>query len=269
MLNGVEFGFSLIDNDDVPLSANRRNYKSVLENFARVEEKITNEIVLGRYVVSELKPQIVSSLGVVPKQNGDIRLIHDLSRPYSGVNQYALDTSISYATLDDALSHIKPESYLAKVDLKDAYRAVPLHASCFPLTGLSWKFAGQDTQTYLYDARLPFGAAKSCKIFQTLTDRVVEMMASRQFRIIGYLDDFLCIEDSHERCEQSFECLKLLLTRLGFTINAKKIEGPTRKITFLGIAVDCVNRTLSLPPEKLNEMKLLCKQWLKKQKCTK
>jgi hypothetical protein len=269
ILNGVEFGFNLVDNEEVTLSAHRRNYKSVLENFSQVEEKITNEVRLGRYVVSDHKPQIISSLGVVPKQNGDIRLIHDLSRPHGGVNQFAQDTSVAYATLDSALIHINLGSYLAKVDLKDAYRSVPLHASCFPLTGLSWKFAGQEAPTYLYDARLPFGAAKSCRIFQTLTDQVVLMMAARNFRIIGYLDDFLCLEDSRERCQESFEYLQVLLVSLGFTINPKKIEGPTTTITFLGVTIDCVARTLSLPPDKLCEMQILCKKWLKKQKCTK
>jgi hypothetical protein len=148
--------------------------------------------------VCEHKPQIVSSLGVVPKPNGDIRIIHDLSRAHGGVNHYATETSVMYATLDRALTFIIPGSHLAKVDLKDAYRAVPLHTSCFPLTGLSWKFTGQDTLTYIYDARLPFGAAKSCRIFQTLTDSVVHMMASRNFQVIGYLDDFLCVEDTIE-----------------------------------------------------------------------
>jgi hypothetical protein len=155
------------------------------------------------------------------------------------------------------------------VDLKDAYRAVPIHASCFPLTGLSWRFANQDTPTYIYDARLPFGAAKSCRIFQSLTDRIVHMMAGRNFKVRGYLDDFLCVEDTVELCQASFECLKELLVNLGFTINPKKVEGPARIMTFLGVSIDCINRTLSLPSDKLIIMKLLCKQWLKKRKCTK
>ena len=269
ILNGIEFGFSLVDDDDIPLRAYRSNYRSALDNSALVELKMRNEIALKRYIVCEAKPQIISSLGVVPKQNGDIRLIHDLSRPRGGVNQYALETSVTYSTLDKALSLIVRGTHLAKVDLKDAYRAVPIHPSCFALTGLSWKFAGDSSVTYLYDARLPFGAAKSCRIFQTLTDSIVQMMAAKNFQIIGYLDDFLCIEDTIERCNESFVYLQGLLTSLGFTINPKKVEGPTQNITFLGVAIDCVARTLSLPESKLLEMKLLCKSWLSKHKCTK
>jgi hypothetical protein len=185
ILNGIEFGFSLVDDDDISLRAYRSNYRSALDNSALVEQKMRNEITLKRYIVCKAKPQIISSLGVVPKQNGDIRLIHDLSRPRGGINQFALETSVTYSTLDKALSLIVRGTHLAKVDLKDAYRAVPIHPSCFALTGLSWKFAGDSSVTYLYDARLPFGAAKSCRIFQTLTDSIVQMMAARTFRLSG------------------------------------------------------------------------------------
>jgi hypothetical protein len=269
VLKGIEFGFDLVDDSNIELKAHRRNYRSVLENADLVELKIKNEILLKRYTICESPPQITSSLGAVPKQNGDIRLIHDLSRPQGGVNKFATETSVVYPILDKALAMIIPGSFLAKVDLKDAYRAVPIHSTCFKYTGLSWKFKGDSSCTYIYDTRLPFGAAKSCRIFQTLTDCVVRMMQARNFKIIGYLDDFLCVEDNYQRCLESFECLKLLLSNLGFTTNPKKVEGPTPRITFLGVAIDCVNRTLSLPPDKLKDMKRLCNYWAKKPKCSK
>jgi hypothetical protein len=42
-------------------------------------------------------PTIVSSLGAVPKSNGDIRLIHDASQPVgNSLNSYTSDTNCSY-----------------------------------------------------------------------------------------------------------------------------------------------------------------------------
>ena len=56
---------------------------------------------------------------------------------------------------------IKPNSYLCKVDLKNAYRSVRIHKSNVSLTGLHWKFEGDSDSTYFYDTKLPCGASKS------------------------------------------------------------------------------------------------------------
>jgi hypothetical protein len=40
ILNGIEFGFSLVDNTDITLTAHGKNYRSALDNSTQVEEKI-------------------------------------------------------------------------------------------------------------------------------------------------------------------------------------------------------------------------------------
>lgn len=98
----------------------------------------------------------------MPKTNGEIRLIHDASQPEGfSLNSYTSDTNCSYMDLRHALKLIKPNNYLAKVDLKSAYRSVQCHASDHHLTGLKWTFSGDDSPTYMYDAKLPFGHSRS------------------------------------------------------------------------------------------------------------
>jgi len=46
-----------------------------------------------------------------------------------------------------------------------------------------------------------------------------------------------------------------LLRKLGFHINWSKVEGPTQTLTFLGIHIDAVNMCLTLPREKLLELR--------------
>jgi hypothetical protein len=60
-----------------------------------------------------------------------------------------------------------------------------------------------------------------------------------------------------------------LVESLGLTVNWDKVAGPSQTLTFLGVEVDCVRRTLALPPKKLDEVKLLIKSWLPKKKATK
>ena len=94
------------------------------------------------------------SLGAIPKSIG-VRLIHDLSRPAGGINVLTTDTSVRYCTIEDATNCIVAGSYIGKIDLKSAYRYVPIHADSYALTGLSWNFQSDLQFSYMYDCRLP------------------------------------------------------------------------------------------------------------------
>jgi hypothetical protein len=270
VLDGLRFGFHLTDDDKSPDSYYSTNYKSAsTENKAASELQIQAEIDLGRYIVADHPSRNVSSLGAIVKKNGAIRLIHDFSRPDGGVNIYATDTSVKFPTVDEATRYMKPGCYLSKIDLESAYRFVPLHPKCYEQTGLKW-FFGQDIEpTFLFDARLPFGAARSCKIFQTLTDCIVRMMARRGIITCGYIDDFMLICDDFKSCESALNILTELVASLGMSVNWKKVMGPTQDMTFLGVRIDTIKRTLALPEEKLADMKLLVDKWITKTKVTK
>ena len=68
-----------------------------------------------------------------------------------------------------ALKLIKPNNFLAKVDLKSAYRSVKCHNLDHEYTGLKWTFTGDNVPFYMYDSKLPFGHSQSPKIFQMLS----------------------------------------------------------------------------------------------------
>lgn len=53
-----------------------------------------------------------------------------------------------------------------------------------------------------------------------------------------------------------------LIMQLGFFINFDKVSPPTQDVTFLGVQIDSYKRTLSLPPKKLHELKILIQMWL-------
>jgi hypothetical protein len=271
ILKGLAEGFQITDNSEDMDTCFRKNYRSAEQDISReiVEAQIQTEVSCGRYIICDEKPYVVSSLGAIPKKNNKVRLIHDLSRPAGGVNKLASDTSVSYSTIDDAVKMTKEGSYLAKLDLSTAYRSVPLHSDAFALTGIQWTFSGDSKMTYMYDCRLPFGAAKACSIFQTLSDAVVSIMKKRNYNVVSYIDDFLCVQDTYQECLDCYYCLVELLEGLGFVINFDKVDGPYQVMTFLGVSMDCAERTLSLPQDKLDATKLLIVRWLKKTKCQK
>lgn len=225
-----------------------------------------------KYVITNTKPSIISVLGAIPKPNSDkIQLIHDCSRlEHSNVNSYATTQHFSYMTLDKAVSLIKPNVYLAKIDLKSAYRRVPIHPSNYTAAGLVWQFGGENQITYMYDCKLPFGALKSPEIFQRLTQAITRIMTKRGFwTVIAYLDDFLIVGDSEREGKIVYNELIRLLNELVFQINQNKAVPPTQRLTFLGIEIDTVDRQLLLPNTKLSKLRELLNISMAKRSLTK
>ena len=81
--------------------------------------------------------------------------------------------------------------YCAKLDLQSAYRSVPIHPDNYTATGLAWRFEGEDTDTYLFDALLPFGSACGPSHFSRLSNAIRRMMYRKGYKgVVSYIDDF-------------------------------------------------------------------------------
>lgn len=132
-----------------------------------------------------------------------------------------------FQTLDDAIKLLGPNYFMAKIDLRHAYQAVPIHHTNFAATGLRWQFRGHYHFTYMHDTCLPFGAKSSPEMFQQLTHSVRHMMARRGFHaVVVYLDDILVIGQDKEECQLAFDTLLQLLQDLGFHISWRKVVCP-------------------------------------------
>ena len=168
-------------------------------------------------MVTLTKPVIISELGAIPKPDStEGRLIHDCSRlPGQTINDYISTCSFKFQTLDDAVKLLKPSYFMAKIDLRHAYRSVPIHPSNFAATGLKWQFEWGDEFVYFYDTRLPFGAKSSPEIFHRITQAVRRMMARRAFdSVVVYLEDFLVIAPTQQACQLAYSTLFQLLQDL-------------------------------------------------------
>ena len=201
ILEGIHYGFRIIKQDSDLEPVEFKNHKSSLDDKVknRVEQLIQKEIDLGNYVITSRKPTIVSAIGAVPKGDSDIRIIHDCSLPAGrSLNSFAPEyEKYSYESLDSAVSLIKKDYFLAKVDIKSAYRHVPIHPECQEATGLKWIFADGSTK-YMYDVKLPFGACASPTIFHRISQAIKRMMMRRGYtKIVAYQDDFLVIGETY------------------------------------------------------------------------
>lgn len=270
LLDGISNGFRLIEKNSSITPVQRQNHKSAIENFNDTDALIKKEIQKGNYVFTDNKPDIVSPLGLVPKSSGGFRLIHDCSAPNGkSLNDYAPSfEKYHYQSVDDVVELAEPGYYMAKVDIKSAYRHVSIHKDSQKVTGLSWIIDGKET--YLYDNKLPFGARASPTIFHRLTQSVKRMMIRRGYEgIVVYQDDFLVMGETEQKCMECWTTLIDLLHNLGFELAKDKLEAPTTCITFLGIQIDSIRMELSLPNDKLQNIQNVVNQFLNKKRATK
>ena len=93
-------------------------------------------------------------------------------------------------------------------------------------------------------------------------------MRQNGHKIVGYIDDYVGFGVLSET-RASFDFLYELLGRLGLTISSNKLVSPSIKVTYLGIEIDTVAGSVSIPEEKLQKISEMVHEWTGKKQCTK
>ena len=153
---------------------------------------------------------------------------------------------------------------MCKLDIKDAFRLIPVRKEDWPLLGYQW--AGE----FFFHTQLPFGLRSSPFYFNRVASLLSWIVGSttHSTSIVQYLDDFWC-GDSASNCLKIYNTFQDVCNQVGIPLAVEKLEGPTRVITFLGIEFDANAQTLALPEGKLHEIQDELQGWIAKRKCTK
>lgn len=268
LIKGFLHGFSIQYFGSV-VAMRSPNLKSALDNPASVNDKLSKELTAGRIVgpfdVPPFDTFRTSPLGIVPKKSpGEFRLIHHLSYPAgSSVNDGIPKelATVRYATIDDAIRLVKSLGngcFLAKTDIKSAFRIIPIAPRDFPLLGIEWQ------GKFYFDKCLPMGCSSSCQIFETLSTGL-EWIATNKLRasaVIHILDDFLFIAPSEEKCRVDLNSFLCLCQRIGVPIANEKTTGPARVLQFAGITLDTDLMEARLPEDKLEKCRSCLNEFL-------
>ena len=157
----------------------------------------------------------------------------------------------------------KPGQFMTKLDLKDACLLVAVHPDYQKYLRFVWR-----NQAFQFKA-LPFGLNIAPRVFTKLRKPVVAFLRKRGVRLVIYLDDILIIGSNVRETRQFTEMAMTLLESLGIIINRdKSILNPTREITFLGLTINSVKMTLSLPNDKETNIRSHCRQMLAQPRVT-
>ena len=275
LLNAIHQGVTIgYDGPRGPMIA--KNLPSAYQHEQILTQEIQKECSAGRLLgpftslpIENLK---CSGVGVVPKKNGKWRMIHHLSAPEGqSINDFISkeDFSLHYSSVDDAtsiLSELGKGALLAKVDLKAAFRMVPVHKTDWELLGIHWK------QAYYVDTCLPFGLRSAPYLFNQFAEALQWILQNNHGLqwLIHYLDDYLIFgqADSLE-CNQFLAKFLKVCEFLGIPVAMDKVDGPATVLTFLGLELDSVLQQIRLPAEKLQAILKELEDWQQRKKATK
>lgn len=247
------------------------NQPSANAQAAQVSADIEAEVAAGRkagpFDVPPFLGFVCSPLGAVPKKNGKVRIVHNLSWPIgASVNTHIEHLDCLLVSFDAAMDLVVQQGrgcLLTKVDIKSAYKCIPVRAADWPLLGLRWR------GKFYFDKTLPFGLGSSCAIWEdyATTAQWIVLHHTSVRRLCHYVDDYLVVSDPSAAKRESSEVLAIF-SELGLPVALDKLEGPTTSLVFLGLLVDTVAMTVSLDSARLQQLCAAAAEWSVRRVCS-
>ena len=261
LLEFLKFGFPLGFNRNCPLKHDNDNHKSAIDyprdviNYLE-EEKIFKAII-GPFDKHPIPGAHFSPFMTRHKPNSENRRVI-----LGGIEKdgyMGSDFKLTFPSIDDLtqeLTKIGKGAHIFKVDVSQPFRHLKVDPMEHDLLGLNWQ------GTYI-DTCVPFGTRHGSQLFQRTNDAVRHIMRQCNVDVLNYIDDFLGY-GTPSIAKKSYDALLVVMRQLGLTISKKKLIPPTTRAVSLGIVVDTVEGTLSIPPEKLNDVRAMVHQWKSK-----
>ena len=204
-------------------------------------------------------PTCMHALGVIRKSDGSIRPITVCKCPIGvSINNFmdSVCESFSYVSFDQVCSVMSADCFMSVLDIKSAYRSVNIFPDHRQYQGFLWDVSGCGIDQTMVDNCLCFGLKSAPYLYTQITEFVMRTMSQLGFPgVFGYLDDFIAVSPTELQCKKVMSVLIDVLQCLGFVGAWKKVVPPCQSVTYLGILLDSVSMTLSLPAPKVVKLK--------------
>ena len=164
-----------------------------------------------------------------PKPNKKHRLILNLAE----LNEFVIAEHFKIEDYKIAMKLINSDSFLATLDLKDAYYLISIDKAHRRF--LRFIFSG-----FLYEIIcLPFGLHVAPQLFTKLMKPVIYYLRNLGLKSVLYLNDFLLLRETYNECLDNVNRTCYLLENLGFIINYDKSQTiPSQRCKYLGFIFD-------------------------------
>ena len=276
----LEFGFPLGLSSSPDLECSTRNHGSAYMWYDHVDKFVCNEIQEGGMTGPFLKAPwwnaVISPLMTAHKKVMSRRTVFDATFGERSLNNntpsdhyMGLPCKYTFPKIQDYKEMILscgPGCFMWKRDLSRFFLQLPLDPTEYHRVGVIWR------GLFFFFLGLAFGLRYSGLQGQKVTDAVSWILRSlgleeddyRPYNVCNYSDDLGGVEKTMDRAMASYQKLSWLLADLGLDESVKKAEPPTTCITYLGVQFDSVMMTMSVPPEKVTEIKAEIGLWVRK-----
>ena len=274
--NGFDTGLSVLPQVSFQCDNLLSARKDPTTTYDLLQAELDKGYLIGPFDFVPFETYRISPLGIaIGKYSGKKRLIVDLSAPHQNEQHKSLNElidkeefSLSYVTIDNAIKKIKDlgrNSWLCKVDVRDAFKLVPIKKHLWAFHGVKW-----NKKFYFY-TRLVFGSRSSPKIFDSLSEAVCWILKNNYNiqHVLHLLDDFLTIDEPDSFPERTMAILTLVFKKLGIPLSTHKTVGPATVVEYLGIILDSCRMEARLPADKITRIADILCSFMTKRTCTK
>ena len=193
----------------------------------QLEEEVTS--LLSKGAVEEIIPECpgyYSRIFLVPKKNGKLRLIIDLSV----LNHFVYTQAFKMETQRKVRNTVQLNDLAFSLDLTDAYLHIPIHHR-------SRKYLRFTLRGRVYQLKaLPFGLSTSPFVFTRLMIVIATFLRRRAITLHPYLDDWLARNQNRRKLLEHRQFILSLINSLGLIINYEKSDlVPAQVFTFIGM----------------------------------
>ena len=274
----LEFGFPIdFDRSKVVSCNERRNHKGARSYPLFINKYLERECNAGRIAGPFAKNPlslVVSPMNTVPKDSVDERrVIVDLSWPVGASVNDGISKEVylgeviqlHYASVEQVcqmVMEVGAGAVIYKRDLRHAYRQIPVDPRDYCYLGYYWE------DMFYFDTVLAMGQRNAAMACSRTTDAIMYMHQQRGHRGTNYLDDLIGVSAVGDGWE-AYNSLGELLYDLGLIENLVKACPPSTIQLVLGILINTIDGTLSVPEERMEEIILLVGEWQDKVRTTK
>ena len=181
-----------------------------------LQEEITSMLVKGAIVElpeEETQRGFYSTMFLVPKKDGKMRPVINLKK----LNQFVDAHHFKMEGIQTARELVRPNDWLTKIDLKDAYFMVPIHK-------LHQKYLRFRVDHHIYQFTcLQFGLSSAPWVFTKTMRPVAAKLRELGIRMVIYLDDLLVIASNQQQSADHTSALVYTLTNLGFIVHPENV----------------------------------------------
>jgi len=210
-----------------------------------------------------------------------VRLVVDYGK---ALNDSLADWAFRYVGLDVMLARVRPGMWIASFDISAAFLLIPIAPCDQPQFAIRWPSSGRmktngtlypgDTWLKFFQTRHLFGSKHLPALFSTVSAEIVNILTRRALKYCGpgavtfeirrrptfdaYMDDLFIMATTKPICEKAFNDAQEFLRYINVLWNDKTRPPAQTSIPMLGIEVDTLTMTISLPLAKAYSTAFMC-----------